>query len=325
MARSAVEVCFRKAGRSTTCREASGCPVAAGMATTVGGMPERQNPRMCVLSSFASTANQQSRPFWALHTIANVTTSQVIPEHILRFMNSLPVTDDPVQWISTFREELKLLLGEVDRVSITIDINCDLQNPADYKPLMRIVPGTTSSRDGEKPLTVAAVGKDGSQADRMIEDMRVTNFPFERYHEPVIFTYFFAGQAPLGTIMLWKELGKEPVSPMTHTTMAALEPFIVFALSDLVARRRYADPNMGMFAPLNFMINDSSLSKQEQRVVILQLFGHSYKEMADMLGVTVDGIKHHLKMIHRKTGTRSYTELFAKYFLPRLNLGSPEE
>jgi DNA-binding CsgD family transcriptional regulator len=287
------------------------------------GVPTMKTLRLAYFR--ASQLLPTIRALWALHTIANVTTSQVIPEHILRFMNSLPVTDDPVQWISVFKEELKLLLGDVDRVSVRVDINCNLQNPARHQPTMRIVPGTTSSRDGEKPLTVAAVRKEGNQADRMMEDMQATNFPFEHYHEPAVFTYYFAGQAPLGTIFLWKEIGKEPLSSAIQEAMVLLEPFIVFILSDLVARRRYADPNMGMFAPLDFMINDSSLSKQEQRVVILQLFGHSYKEMADMLGVTVDGIKHHLKMIHRKTGTRSYTELFAKYFLPRLNLENPEE
>src|ERR1041384_1234385 len=65
---------------------------------------------------------------------AHVTTSPIIPEHILRFLNSLPVTGDPVQWISTFREELRLLLGDVDRVGINININCDLQNPEGYRP-----------------------------------------------------------------------------------------------------------------------------------------------------------------------------------------------
>jgi DNA-binding CsgD family transcriptional regulator len=232
-------------------------------------------------------------------------------------MNSLPVTDDPVQWISTFREALRLLLGDVDRVSVNININCDLQNPREYNPKMRIVPRSNSATDGEKSLTVAAISID-DQLDRLLQEFRNQSFPFERYHAPTNFAYYFGGQAYLGIIFLWREIDK-------LDTMASMESFIVFVLSDLVARRRYADPNMGMFGALDFMVTDSALSKQEQRVVILQLFGHSYKEMADMLGVTVDGIKHHLKMIHRKTGTRSYTELFAKYFLPRLNLENPDE
>ncbi len=261
-----------------------------------------------------------------LTSSAHVTTSPIIPENILRFLNSLPVTGDPVQWISTFREELRLLLGDVDRVGINININCDLQNPEGYRPAMRIATrSSTGGREKEKELMVAATAKDGGQLEQYMEEMRAQNFPFERYHPPSTFAYYFAGQAYLGIIFLWRKIKNEPISQRTIDSMNAMEPFIVFLLSDLVTRRYYADPNMGMFDALGSMITDSALSKQEQRVVILQLFGHSYKEMADMLGVTVDGIKHHLKTIHRKTGTRSYTEMFAKYFLPRLNLDNPEE
>jgi len=235
------------------------------------------------------------------------------------------VTGDPVQWISTFREELRLLLGDVDRVGINININCDLQNPKGYRPKMRIDARSPSVREGEKQFLVTAVPEDTDRAEEFLHEMRNQGFPFEQYHAPHSFSYFLQGQAYLGTIFLWRDVAKPSISQGTIELIEALEPFVVYILSDVVARYRYADPNMGMLDAIQFMVTDSALSKQEHRVVILQLFGHSYKEMADLLGVTVDGVKHHLKMIHRKTGTRSSTELFAKYFLPRLNLENPEE
>jgi DNA-binding CsgD family transcriptional regulator len=70
------------------------------------------------------------------------------------------------------------------------------------------------------------------------------------------------------------------------------------------------------------MSKDAGLSLQERRVVTLRLLGHAYKEIADKLNISEDAIKKHLGSVHRKTGTRSYTELFAKYFTPRLNLNN---
>ncbi|MBS1912791.1 MAG: helix-turn-helix domain-containing protein [Bacteroidetes bacterium] len=176
-------------------------------------------------------------------------------------------------------------------------------------------------REPDSGVFVASHAQSGLPADRLLEDFKRQGYPLERYHPPCGFDYYFGGKAYLGTIFLWRELDREPISETTLQAIRLLEPFIVFALSDLVARRQHSEPDVRVFTDaLRGLTATSGLSNQELRVVILQLFGHSYKEMADMLGISVDGVKHHLKMIHRKTGARSYTELFAKYFTPRLDL-----
>ncbi|MEO5928462.1 MAG: helix-turn-helix transcriptional regulator [Candidatus Kapaibacterium sp.] len=253
-----------------------------------------------------------------------MTTPLIIPDRLLRFLNTLPVVVNPMEWVSSFREELRLMLGDVDRIAVNVNFNCDLRNPAEYEPVVAIT--SYNVVDLDEIISVNSRLHTGLRSDALIEELRKQAFPLEQYHAPHSFDYNLEGIAYLGTIMLLREIRRPPVSDATIELVKNLEPFIVFVLSDLVARRQYADPNVGTFSTaLQSLIVEFGLSRQEQKVVILQLFGHSYKEMAEILSISMDGVKHHLKMIHRKTGTRSYTELFAKYFLPKLDLNDPAE
>ncbi len=249
-----------------------------------------------------------------------MTTPLIIPERILRFLNALPVTGEPLEWITVFRDELCLLLGDVDRVAVNVNLGCDLKDPQSYQPAIHIRHFTTDdSEDGE--LRVEHSVRENTQAERLIESIKDRGFPVDQYLSPSVFNYYLGGSAYLGTIFLWRQQGHSPISDDTLQVMMALQPFFVFALSDLVARRQQIEPADKTFLEAFRSLSVAAgLSKQEQRVIVLQLFGHSYKEIADILDVSMDGVKHHLKMIHRKTGSRSYTELFAKYFMPRLEL-----
>ena len=109
-------------------------------------------------------------------------------------------------------------------------------------------------------------------------------------------------------------LAKETIS-----IMKTLEPFIIFMLSDMVARHQAQRPmDTAFYDAVKEMTEDAQLSKSEKRIVILRLMGHSYKDVADNIFVTVDTVKKHLTQIHRKTQTNGMAELFAKYFSARL-------
>jgi DNA-binding NarL/FixJ family response regulator len=156
--------------------------------------------------------------------------------------------------------------------------------------------------------------------------MRRQGFPFSDYHPPLTFEYLYQEQAYLGTAVFWRERRKEPTSQATIETIRSIRPFIIFALSDLVARHKFDNPVDNVFnSALNEMIDDAGLTSQEQRIAILQLMGQSYKEIADTLNVSLDTVKKHFKQIHRKTGTRGQAELFAKYFTSRLRSSFEEE
>jgi DNA-binding CsgD family transcriptional regulator len=244
----------------------------------------------------------------------------LVPENILQFLNALPLTGDSVEWINAFREGLKNVLGDVDRVALAVNINCNLQHPEQSEWITIWQHSMTVSGSSQTAVTNSNVeGK--TQAEKMIEEFRQMGYPLDEYHAPLSFNYSYGGKAYLGTILLFRDRTKQPISARTIDAMAALEPFFVFALSDLVSRHYYARPIDRVFTDiLKELAGESGLSTQDIRILSLMLLGYSYKQVADRMELSIDTIRKHMKRIYRKTRTGSLAELFAKYFTPRLGI-----
>lgn len=237
---------------------------------------------------------------------------------IVGFLNTLPTSSNAVEWGSTFKENLRILLGDVDRISINVNTNCNLSTPEDYAPTLFITQGVDTEEENELDLNIVRSYSE-TPFERLLATFKRQGFPFDDHHVPHCFDYYYSGNAYLGTIFLWREVQKAPISEKTLETLRTLEPFIIFALSDLVARHQSEKPIDRVFnTALENLVDEAQLTPQEQRIVVLQLMGHAYKEMADILNVSIDTVKKHFKQIHRKTGTRGQAELFAKYFTSRL-------
>jgi DNA-binding CsgD family transcriptional regulator len=209
----------------------------------------------------------------------------------------------------------------VDRISVNVNHECDLENPELYVPTVAISQHVKStSEDGRDGVVMVESNRRiSSHADRVLEGIRRQGHRLDLLHPPHCVDYFYGGHAYLGTIIFWRERSKEPISQETLEFIADLEPFLIFALSDLVARNERARPIDGVFNEALTLLNqEAGLTTQEQRVIVLQLLGHSYKEMADILFVSIDTVKKHFKNIHQKTNTKGQAELFAKYFTSRL-------
>lgn len=242
-----------------------------------------------------------------------------VPGHIIDFLNSLPTTGDSKLWIAGFREALLNLLGDIDRITISVNVDCNIIDPESYNVGTFIIQHVSPSQEVSASVDVQSNAMTESHAGRILDAMRGQNYPFASYHTPSSFDYFYKGEAYLGVIILWRELSKPPINQVTLETVRMLEPFLIFALSYLVARHQTEKPIGRVFnEAIGAMIRDAGLSPQEHRIAVLQLMGHSYKEIADLLFVSLDTVKKHFKYIHRKTGTRSQAELFAKYFSSRL-------
>jgi DNA-binding CsgD family transcriptional regulator len=240
------------------------------------------------------------------------------PLHIIKFLNALPNSGDEKEWGPKFTRTLCEVLGDVDRISLSINTKCDLSNPTEYEPDTYISQFSLTAQNQNAAPVFSSEQSFASQ--RMLENMRRRGtFQFDQYREPVCFDYRLEGKANLGGLILWRESHKRPISDDTIETMRALEPFIIFMLSDMVARHQAQRPMDGAFYDaVAEMTEEAQLSKSEKRIVILRLMGHSYKDVADNLFVTVDTVKKHLTQIHRKTQTNGMAELFAKYFSARL-------
>ncbi len=272
-------------------------------------------PRGWRVSHGADGPRRSDRPGFAVSGVSN---------QVINFLNALPTSSDVREWGSAFRENLRNLLGDVDRITVNVNVDCRLDDPGEYATVLSIRQNVkdspSSSRDTRPQDSLVTVDKSQrSPSERLLDFAREQGFPMEKYHAPLIFDYYYKDIAYLATVLLWREIERPAIADSTRHLMVSLKQFMVFVFSDLVARHQADRPVDRVFHDaLTFLVDDAHLSPQEERIVILQLMGHSYKEMADMLSVTVDTVKKHFKQIHRKTGTRGQAELFAKYFTSRL-------
>jgi DNA-binding CsgD family transcriptional regulator len=140
------------------------------------------------------------------------------------------------------------------------------------------------------------------------------------YHPPVGREYYHEESAYLGTIFLWRERVRAPISEPTLVLLDRLEGFIMFMMSDAVTRHHYSKPLDRVFFEV---IRDISarygLAMQERRVLVLRLMGLSYKSIGVKLCIATNTVGKHVTSIYRKTGTGSTAELFAKFFSPLIS------
>lgn len=248
----------------------------------------------------------------------------LVPDHIVQFLNALPMTGDSFEWNYAFRDALQKLLGDIDRVGLKINLNCNLIHPEHYRPGIEV--SQHAGRESDTLLSTDSF-ETSWPSQQFIELARVSGTSFEEYHTPTTFDYYYKGTAYLGSIVLLRERRRTPISERTLDAMKALEPFIVFAMSDLVTRHNYSKPIDRVFGDImREVAAEARLSTQDVRILTLMLMGLSYKQVADRMELSIDTIRKHTKRIYRKTRTGSLPELFAKYFTPRIGIeGLSEE
>jgi DNA-binding NarL/FixJ family response regulator len=63
----------------------------------------------------------------------------------------------------------------------------------------------------------------------------------------------------------------------------------------------------------------NKLAPREQEVLQLLVTGHSYKMIAEKMGITIETVRSHIKRIYEKLQVHSATEAAAKAFPGRIN------
>ena len=254
-----------------------------------------------------------------LAPFGDVGGTAVVPANVVRFLNSLPLLGSIRDRIVMFREALQQLFPDIDRVVVNVNFGFNFEDPEGYRPDVAI--RQTTSSDNKGGQTIMVVGQDygGGTAEQLIETMRAQGYPLADYHAPSYMDFRLTDDAYLGTIFFFRVMRKSPISPMTLNTIASLESFFYFMLFDLAAQHQVTTPvDKAFTSALKQLAVEASLTIQERKVVIHQMLGCSYKEIAELLDISVTTLKKHITTIHQKTGTRSQGELFAKYFSPRL-------
>lgn len=235
-------------------------------------------------------------------------------DQIINFLNQLPLTSDRKEWIEQLLAALHILCPDVDRFSIDVNLFC---NPFSKKEaLKQSMAAVRFTKVGDKKhLVITPIEESKVSSQFESEIGKFVNL--SEYHPPKFFHYFDQSGDSLGSLTLLRSKNKPPIDQQTLGALAALEPFMKFILASFIAMQNYGQPFTIAFRDAIFrMQEEAGFSEQEQKVVALKLAGYSYKMIAAYLDISLNTVRSHIKAIHRKTGTRSYTELFAKYFTP---------
>lgn len=241
------------------------------------------------------------------------------PERLLAFLNSLSTDSDSVVWMTAFREGLLQMLSDVDKVSVAINFECDIVTPGTIGYGVQVQQFYDTAQGSAQGVALKESQQTLTRSQAIIQSLRSRGFTEDLYYQPISFEYYLKGIEYLGVLILWRERTKSAISKETVSMLGQIEPFIIFAFSDLVARHQLAKPQEQLFnSAMIRMQNEGQLTEQERRVVVLQVMGHTYQQVADKLGVSVETVRKHISNVYRKTETNNSVELFAKYFTPRL-------
>ncbi len=232
-------------------------------------------------------------------------------------LNRLPINCDPAQWCFAFQNALHVLVPEAARITVHVNMQCV---PTDDRPTETVVSlvqhlGEIQAR--QYPTVLLTANSSESIFRQLHEQFLRVHVPLEQYAPPVHFEYYYRGQLA-GYVVLWfTELSDAQIS-RASAVISKLEHFIVFALSDCIARNRWA-PAVNGDSTMTFhrYAEEWRLTEQDRKILMHLLSGASYKEAADRLGISINTVRKHTQKIYRSTGTNGLAELSAKYFINR--------
>lgn len=242
--------------------------------------------------------------------------SPMISGRFMKFLNSLPVSLDTAECAFRLKACLEGILDGVDRVSIGVDLGCELERPGATRPSVMVASHfAEEGRRTSDAITSAAIRR--NPGETFIEQMIDEGFPSDEYWPPHHYDYYLDGREWLGTIVLWRHRHRDPIPQATHAMLRSLEPFMVFLFTDCISRRHRRDPQLKAFQDVVHSIaNRIRLTPRQLEVFSLQVLGRSRQQIARQLGIVLGTLDKHIGEIHRKAGTATYTELFARYFRP---------
>lgn len=240
-----------------------------------------------------------------------------VPRHIRDFLNGLPVTDDWIQWVRGMSECLKQFLGDVDRVTIAVNLACDLHDIDNNEPNLYFTQHIGGKPTKRGMAVITSRRREASHGEMLLQDLKKQGFPLNLYHKPNYFEYYIEHKAYVATIILLRKKEYPPISTDTLLTMEDIRPFLVFALSDCIARRHRDRLDPAAFNDIVSAIGEKEgLSDRQTQVLFHHLLGQEYNEIAVHLGISRDTVRKHVMAIHYKAQVKTFTELFARHLTP---------
>ncbi|MBS1910743.1 MAG: hypothetical protein JST22_02030 [Bacteroidetes bacterium] len=238
----------------------------------------------------------------------------LIPPHVARFLASIPMTPDPVEWILGFRAALQELLGDVDRIAMEVDTYCRLDDIPVGAVWFRLHLDHAAHSGGAGIMITLRSSDEQEHHAHLLMRLQQAGHDISLYRAPIGTDYAFRNAGHLASILLFRERHRPAITAETQAALEALRPFIVYACSSLVARLMVARPAKYLGSRMLLrIINDYGLSEGEEHVVALKAFGLTNAAIAGRLYITSHAVKKRLESVRRKTGAASIFELFMRY------------
>ena len=226
------------------------------------------------------------------------------------------------EWVPGIRHAIIALLSDVDYLVANIRHDFDVLN----------------SDGGGGHVFRQNVGSDGTLTNEskssgdlvkpeegIIQAGKNQGFPFDKYHfPPTAFNYFLdpgtrsisdaSDDSYIGTFLLFSLKENPPISQANIDLVERLRPFFVFLITDFIVR---SNSNKGAGSEYELMLGrvagNAGLTPREQRVLSLAFLGHSYQEIADLIFVSLNTVKSHIRSVYKKTGVKKLGEIYLKY------------
>lgn len=262
-------------------------------------------------------------------TSSNLHTAGIDFPAFLVSVAELATISDPGKWSRRLGDILMSYLPEIDYAVVTIRTNAKLDGSA-----KQLVFHQNVLPDGRVSENVRSI-KDSQSKNRtyegLIEQGRKAGFPFEKYHFPPNGFDFLVkptnsvnseilkkADIYVGSLLLFRRENEPLFSPALLDLVERLRPFLQFLFTDFIVRTRQEKPGADLFnEAINRVAGDVGLSPREQDVLLLEMLGHSYDEIAELLHVSPKTIQTHVRALYQKAGVSRLSEFFARYFTPR--------
>ena len=242
---------------------------------------------------------------------------------------------DVKEWLFGLRRALLRFLPDVDHIILNIQHSLELSNlPQGFSDTIyrhHVLP------DGTYVSTFKNPDGDGSPVvephQRILQEGKSQGIPFDRYHPPVCLDlYLDSGKRTLhqlddyftylGTVILLRSIDRSPFPPSLSDNAEKLRPVLSYIFSGFIARRHQSNEIeytvQKVFARMK---SEQRLTIRETNVLRLEVYGHSYREIADILNISLSTVKTHIRSAYKKLGVGSISEVFGKFFSPRWNIG----
>jgi len=235
---------------------------------------------------------------------------------IIAFINTLSISSDVAEWSDAFSRALRTMLGDVDDVTIRLIFTAKLHTQSKSEPEFLVDMRRPKEGSNARPDFIVSHNREGEPPyEHLIAIYRASDPQLDEKFILHGFDYHYTNGTYLGSIVLWQGRHRRAISKHTMELVRSLEPFFVFALSDIVTRYHYFQPAGATFGKvMEQIVREAELTHKEHEVLVLHMYGLSYGEIASTLGISIPAVKKRILQIHRKVDVRSHAELFARYF-----------